>query len=246
MTVQVSGLGLVLAFGAGVLSFLSPCCVPLVPAYLGYMSGMSVDEIRSTQSAGRLRLMAISLSFVLGLAVVFTLLGASASAAGQLLLEFRPLVLKLGGVLIIVFGLHLLGVFRLPLLWSERRLEFAGYGNGGPGGAFLMGSAFAIGWTPCIGPMLAGILTVASQTESVYQGMLLLFAYGFGLGVPFVLAGLLFSRWGGLQKVLKRYAGVISAVSGALMIVLGVLVFSGRLALITAWATSRFGLGLAL
>lgn len=243
---DLSPLALAVAFGAGIASFVSPCCVPLVPAYLGYMTGMSVDEMRTAETTGRMRVAVVGASFVLGLAVVFTLLGASASALGQLLLDIRPLVVKLGGALIILFGLHLLGIFRLPFLWTEKRLDFAGYGNGGPGGAFLMGGAFALGWTPCIGPILGGILTIASQTSSVYQGMTLLFAYGLGLGLPFVLAGLLFSRWGRLQKVLRRYSTAISSASGVLMIGLGLLVFSGRLTLITAWATQRFGVGLAL
>ena len=241
----MSLLTFVVAFGAGILSFISPCCVPLVPAYLGYMTGMSVDEMRSAEADSRLRVLAVGVSFVLGLAVVFTALGASASAVGQALIDFRPLLLKLGGIIIVLFGLHLLGAFRLPFLLREKRLDFAGYGNGGAGGAFLMGGAFAMGWTPCIGPILAGILTLASQANSVYQGMILLFAYSLGLGLPFVLAGLLFSHWTGLRKALQRYASAISAASGVLMVLLGALVFSGRLILITAWATQHFGLGLA-
>lgn len=236
---------LALAFGAGVLSFASPCCVPLVPAYLGYMTGMSVDELREAELGRRVRVTWLALAFVLGLAAVFTLLGASASAAGELLLSFRPLILKLSGLLIIVFGLHLLGVFRLPFLIREKRADFAAYGNGGPGGAFLMGAAFAIGWTPCIGPVLAGILALAGQSQSVYQGMALLFLYALGLGLPFVLVGLAMARWRGLLNAFKRYAGLISPASGAILIVMGALVFSGRLALVSAWATSTFGLGLA-
>jgi len=238
-------LTLALAFGAGLLSFASPCCVPLVPAYLGYMTGMSVDELREAELGGRLRVARLAVSFVLGLAAVFALLGASASAAGELLLSFRPLVLKLGGLLIILFGLHLIGLFRLPFLLSEKRAEFAGYGNGGPGGAFLMGAAFAMGWTPCIGPVLAGILALAGQTQSVYQGMALLFLYALGLGLPFVLVGLAMARWRGLLNAFKRYARLISPASGVILIGMGALVISGRLALISAWATSTFGLGLA-
>jgi cytochrome c-type biogenesis protein len=234
-----------IAFGAGVLSFISPCCVPLVPAYLGYMTGMSLDELREARAAERTRLVALTVAFVLGLAIVFTLLGASASLVGQVFLAYRPLVLKLGGLLIVLFGLHLIGVFRLPFLMREKRLEFAGYGTGGPAGAFLMGAAFAVGWTPCIGPVLAGILALASQAQQAYQGMALLFVYSLGLGLPFVLAGLLLSRWRRLLNVFQRYAGAISPATGVLMLALGLLVFSGRLALVSAWATSTFGLGLA-
>ncbi|MGH2365003.1 MAG: cytochrome c biogenesis CcdA family protein [Chloroflexota bacterium] len=235
-----------LAFGAGVLSFISPCCVPLVPAYLGYMTGMSVDQLAMAGPKAHGKLLASGLWFVLGLAVVFSVLGASASVVGQALLDFRPLILKLSGLAVVIFGLHLMGVLRLPLLMREKRAEVSRYGKGRPGGAFLMGGAFALGWTPCIGPILAGILAVASQTSTVYQGMGLLFLYALGLGVPFILAGLLFSRWSVLAGFFRRHATALSNASGLLMIGLGVLLFSGRLALISAWATQHFGLGLAL
>ena len=234
---------LLLAFGAGVLSFASPCCVPLVPAYLGYMTGVSTSS--DVQAMNRRRLATLALAFVLGLAVVFTFLGASASAIGQLLLDFRPLILRLAGVAIVIFGLHLLGVLKLRWLNHEKRAELAPLGNGSHGGAFLMGAAFALGWTPCIGPVLAGILAVASQTASVYSGMALLFVYALGLGLPFVAFGLLLSNWQPLLATLRRRANLMSSASGALLIVLGVVLFTGRLALISAWATSTFGLGLA-
>jgi cytochrome c-type biogenesis protein len=243
--VELNLVTLGLAFGAGLLSFLSPCCVPLVPAYLGYMTGMSVEELRQAQPERRMRVAALALAFVVGLALVFTLLGASASAAGELLLDFRPLILKIAGVLIVLFGLHLLGVFRLPLLWAERRVEFAAFGTGGLGGAFLMGAAFALGWTPCIGPVLASILALASQSQSVYQGMALLFVYALGLGLPFVAAGLALARWKSLLDAFKRHGQAISSASGVVLVAMGALLFSGRLALISAWATSTFGLGLA-
>ncbi len=226
---QLDALALPLAFGAGVLSFASPCCVPLVPAYLGYMTGMSVEEMRETTPAAKRRLFSLGLSFVLGLAVVFTLLGASANAIGQVLLDFRPLILKLGGLAVVLFGLHLTGLLRIPLLMREKRAEVSSFGNGSAGGAFLMGGAFALGWTPCIGPILAGILAVASQTHTVYQGMALLFVYALGLGLPFVLAGILFSRWSVLLKAFQRHSAVLSRSSGLLMVALGVLMFSGRL-----------------
>lgn len=243
---QLDPLTPLLVFGAGILSFISPCCIPLVPAYLGYMTGMSVDQMRESAPAARRRLLASAVWFVLGLAVVFSVLGASASVVGQALLDFRPLILKLSGAAIVLFGLHLAGVLRLSFLMQERRPDVARYGNGRAGGAFLMGGAFALGWTPCIGPMLAGILAVASQAGTVYQGMGLLFVYALGLGLPFVIAGLLFTRWSALMKAFQRYAAVFSAASGALMVVLGLLLFSGRLALISAWATQTFGLGLTL
>jgi len=241
---QLNLLTLGLAFGAGILSFVSPCCIPLVPAYLGYISGASAAELRGPRAKGR-RIAGMALAFTLGLAIVFTLLGASASLVGQLLLAYRPLVIKLAGLLIVFFGLHLLGVFRIPWLYGEKRADFTSIGNGGPLGALAMGAAFAVGWTPCIGPILAGILAVASQTDHVYQGMALLFVYGLGLGLPFVAVGLMIARWNALMAAVRRWSPVVSPASGVLLLALGLLVFSGRLAAVSAWATASFGLGLA-
>jgi len=241
--VNLSAVTILIAFGAGILSFASPCCLPLVPAYLGYMTGVSAGD--GAEASPSRRLGALALAFVLGLAVIFTLLGASANALGQLLLAYRPLILRLAGLLIVIFGLHLLGVLRLPWLYREKRAEVARFGNGGYGGAFLMGAAFGLGWTPCIGPVLAGILAVASQADSVYSGMALLFVYALGLGLPFVAFGLLLARWRPLLAMLRRRAQMLSMSSGAVMACLGLLLFSGRLTMLTAWATSTFGIGLA-
>lgn len=236
----------VLAFGAGLLSFLSPCVLPLVPAYLGYITGVAVGATVA-EPAGRLRAMlSRSLSFVIGLAVVFTLLGATASAAGQLLLTYQSLISKIAGVIIIVFGLHLAGIVRIPFLYRDLRFDVGPMRGRGHFGAFLMGASFGIGWTPCVGAFLGSILLLASQTDTVGQGMALLFVYALGLGLPFIAAGLGIQRFAGAFRAFKRHSGQLAVASGVLMIVTGMLVFSERMLLLTAWMVRAFGTGLAL
>ena len=175
---------------AGILSFLSPCVLPLVPAYISFMTGVSVDNLRSGGSnALRGRAVLHSLSFVLGFSAVFITLGASATILGRTLLANVHFLAKAGGILIVVFGLHYMGLFRIGFLNLEARFNLA---EKPPGlwGAFLIGLAFAFGWTPCVGPILAAILTVAGGQESITQGVVLLAVYSAGLGLPFILAGL--------------------------------------------------------
>src|SRR5439155_18418584 len=179
-----------LALGAGLLSFASPCVLPLVPAYLGYITGQSIDELARGSGARRRQALLTALAFVLGLAVIFTLLGASASAVGHLLLNYQSLVTKLAGVLIILFGLHMAGLLRLNLLYREARVDFVAFRGRGYVGAFLMGAAFGVGWTPCVGAFLGSVILLASQADTVAEGMFLLFVYALGLGIPFVAAAL--------------------------------------------------------
>lgn len=171
---EVDVVSLPLALAAGVLSFVSPCVLPLVPAYLGYISGASAEELRGAPGRARRRIVLSALLFVLGLATIFTLLGASASAVGQALFDYRSTVARLAGVLIIAFGLYMAGILRLPFLYQEKRLDFLAFRGQGYAGAFLMGAAFGVGWTPCIGAILGSILLVASQAETLAQGTSLL------------------------------------------------------------------------
>jgi cytochrome c-type biogenesis protein len=230
------------AFVAGVFSFLSPCVLPLVPGYLSLMSGLSLEEL--SKGADRrtvsLKAGASSICFVLGFSAVFTALGASASAVGALLAAHMALLSKLAGALIVVFGLHIAGVVRIPLLYYEKRAHMGAISSGYLG-SFLMGLAFAFGWTPCIGPILATILALAATQETVARGMLLLFIYSLGLGIPFILAGFgvnlflqFFSRY-------KRFIGWGERAAGALLIVVGLLVFFNRLtALVSLLPRSLF------
>jgi cytochrome c-type biogenesis protein len=218
------------SFAAGVVSFLSPCVLPLLPGYVSFMSGLSLEELSQGAKPGTTLRHAgwESVFFVLGFSLVFTALGASASAVGELLLAHLPVVSKIAGAIIVVFGLHMAGVITLPLLYAHKRADTAGF-QPGYLGSFLMGLAFACGWTPCIGPILSGILALAATRETVGQGMRLLFTYSLGLGLPFVLTGF---AVGGFLRFFGRYKRYIRAgevFSGVLLVAIGVLIFTDRL-----------------
>ncbi|HEV7665374.1 MAG TPA: cytochrome c biogenesis protein CcdA, partial [Chloroflexota bacterium] len=186
---------LVTALAAGMVSFASPCVLPLVPAYLGFITGRSAEELKAAHGTARTKIITQGLAFVVGLAVIFALLGASASVLGQTLLQNLPVLWKVGGILVVIFGLQMLGLIQIPLLYRTARVSELKPNSGGSHlGAFLMGLAFGAGWTPCVGPFLAGLLGLASQQETVGEGVLLLLVYAFGLGVPFLLAGLAVDR----------------------------------------------------
>ena len=219
------------AFAAGVVSFLSPCVLPLVPGYVSFMSGVSLEELSSGTSGLQRKAGGASLAFVLGFAAVFTLLGASASAVGRLLDAYRVAFNTVAGVVVILFGLHSMGALPLRWLYREKRFQASGVAPGIVG-AFVMGLAFAFGWTPCIGPILAGILALAAREGSVARGMGLLFVYSMGLGIPFILTGFgtaAFLRFFGRYKAYIRW-GELAA--GALLVAVGVLILSNRLTML--------------
>jgi len=225
------------AFGAGLISVLSPCVVPLLPGYLSLVSGVSVDELHEADDLAQLRgrIRRGSAGFIAGFSAVFVALGASATALGGFLRGFgfelfgvRVDAIQLAGVVIIAMGLHLLGVLRIPLLYRDTRVQVRGAPRGFVG-TFLVGAAFAFGWSPCVGPILGGILTMAGSHDTVYQGMGLLAVYAAGLAVPFLLAGMsveLFFR--SLARV-RRHLHRVEQLSGVLLIALGLLVASNRL-----------------
>jgi cytochrome c-type biogenesis protein len=208
-----------LALAAGVLSFSSPCTLPLVPGYLGYMSGVSSGRGRTVAAAGL---------FVMGFAIVFTSLGAVASELGAVLLLHRPLIEKLAGALIVILGLFVLGLAPLPFLMREGRPLMERV-RPGPSGALLLGAAFAFGWTPCVGPVLGSILLLASAQHTLMAGALLLFLYSLGLGIPFLVAALFLDRFRSVSGWLRRHALLINAAGGLLLVAMGSLVFLGRL-----------------
>jgi cytochrome c-type biogenesis protein len=232
-----SSVGFAGAFLAGVISFLSPCVLPLIPGYLSFMTGLTASEL-SDDSRPLAQIMGTALLFVIGFSTVFVLLGASASVLGQFLTQYRDLIEKIAGVVVVLFGVFMLGVIKLPGLYGEARMDLARSRRFGRGAAFVMGMAFAAGWTPCVGPILGVILTLAASTGSVTHGALLLLAYSLGLGVPFLLVALLFGSARPLLAWLNRHSIVINRVAGATLIVIGVLIFSGRLTVIAAWLTS--------
>jgi cytochrome c-type biogenesis protein len=212
-----------LALAAGILSFSSPCTLPLVPGYLGYMSGVT-----SSSNSSRGRTAGAAGLFVIGFAIVFTALGAVASELGSVLLANRLLIEKLAGALIVILGLFVLGLAPIPFLMREGR-PFMERVRPGPSGALLLGAAFAFGWTPCVGPVLGSILLLASAQHTLTAGALLLFLYSLGLGLPFLGAALFMERFRSVSAWLRRYATPMNAFGGLLLVVMGVLVFSGRL-----------------
>jgi cytochrome c-type biogenesis protein len=231
---------------AGLLSFVSPCCLPLVPAYLSYITGVSVEEFSTEKVTGKRRQILVSaFAFVTGLALVFSLFGATATALGQALLAYQEWIARIAGVVIIIFGLHMLGLLKISLFAQEKRLDFTKKRAPGVVGSLLMGSAFGVGWTPCVGPFLGSILLLAGQANTVGAGMLLLFVYGLGLGLPFVAAGLLIDHLMPLLTRIRRHLGTLTYASGGLLIVMGLLVFGNQLSLLSSYLIRVFGNGLA-
>jgi cytochrome c-type biogenesis protein len=245
--VSLSPVLFVTALAAGMASFASPCVLPLVPAYLGFITGRSAEELQIARGRARATIVTQGVAFVLGLAVIFALLGASASLLGQSLLQNLPLLWKIGGVLVIIFGLQMLGSARIPLLARTMRVaDITPNVQRSHAGAFAMGLAFGAGWTPCVGPFLAGLLGLASQQETVGAGVALLLVYALGLGVPFLLAGLAVDRSLGVMRSLRPHMLAIERVSGGLLIGMGVLLFTEQLTRITSLLTKVFGNGFAL
>src|SRR3569623_324210 len=216
------GFSLPLVCGAGVRSFLSPCVLPLVPPYLTYMGGASFEQLRGSDRAVQAREVQTSVFFILGYSVVFVTLGATATAFGQAFGEALWILGPLAGSLIIAMGLHFIGVFRIALL--DRQVRHNGPSvAAGPVGGFLLGLAFAIGWTPCIGPKLAAILSVAANEHSTLQGATLLGGYSLGLGVPFLLAGIAVGPFQSFFGRFKRNLGIVEKLVGGLLVVTGLL-----------------------
>lgn len=227
---------LLAAFAAGFLSFISPCVLPLIPGYISFVSGVSVDEMRSDAppATSRLQVFFTSLAFVLGFSLVFIALGASATAVGKFMFSKLPLLSKLAGVVLIIFGLHTMGVFRLAWLDTEKRVHQQRK-PAGPLGAMLVGVAFAFGWTPCIGPILGGILAIAGSKNTVAEGVTLLAVYSLGLGIPFLITSLAINQFFGAAKRIRKYYHAIELTSGALLIVIGVLIITGQLTIIVRY-----------
>lgn len=221
----VPSVGWALAFGAGVASFFSPCVAPLVPGYLSLVSGVAYDELAAGGGAHTRRVLRASLLFVLGFVVVFVLLGVAASLAGGLVGPNRRLVNRTAGVLMIAMGLLVLEVVRIPFLMRDRRFRLSGAALG-PAGPTLLGAAFAFGWTPCVGPILAAILFYAGTTGTVVRGAGLLLLYALGLAVPFVATGVGFSRMVGAFAWVRRHRRLLNRASGLVLIAMGVLFFT--------------------
>ena len=228
---------MIVALVAGVISFLSPCVLPIVPPYLAYMGGVTLGEMQG-QTAARRRVALAALFFVLGLSTVFLLLGFAASAFGAFFLQYQEIFAKISGLVVIVFGLHFLGLFRIPFLDREARME-AGEG-GSAFGAYVLGLAFAFGWTPCIGPQLGAILSLAASEASVARGTVLLGVYAAGLGIPFLLAALFITRSMALMNRIKKHMGLIEKIMGLLLLAVGLALVTGFFTAFSFWLLETF------
>jgi len=227
-----------LAFVAGLVSFLSPCVLPLVPSYVTFVTGMTLDELTTSgRHAARRRAALHALLFVLGFTLVFVALGATATALGATLRRALPLLQQIGGVVIAAFGLSMLGVLRMPSLMRDRRMHLASK-PAGLAGSVLVGVAFGAGWTPCIGPVLATILLYAGMEATMTRGMLLLVAYSIGLGIPFLVAAVGLNWYLAGARRVMRWLRPLELGAGALLVAMGVLLFTGHFATLANYLAS--------
>ncbi len=227
---------------AGLVSFMSPCVLPLVPPYLGYLGGTTVDQMTADDGAAARvwrRVVIASVFFVLGFTTVFVALGAGASAAGQFIQTYKAELAMVAGVVIILFGLHFLGLLRIPLLYSEARYQVH---TGGASylGAYVIGLAFAFGWTPCIGPILATVLALAASEASLSAGVGLLFVYSLGLGIPFILAAVAIRPFLSFMTRFRRHLGTVEKVMGGVLVLTGLLFLTGWINGLGAWMIETF------
>ena len=230
---------LAIAAAAGVLSFLSPCVLPIVPPYLAYMGGISVTEMQGDEARSRRRVLGAAAFFVLGLSTVFLFLGFTASAFGRFFLSNQDWFVTIAGIVIMIFGAHFIGVYRIGFMDREMRID-AGDRGGSLFGAYVLGLAFAFGWTPCIGPILGAILSIAASEADVARGTTLLAAYALGLGIPFVLVAAFFPRMTGVMAWMKRHMERIERTMGLLLWTVGLLMLTGKFTDFSWWLNERF------
>jgi cytochrome c-type biogenesis protein len=231
------------AFLAGILSFLSPCVLPLVPGYVSLISGASVEELQTSERRVLGTVMLHSITFVLGFSVVFIALGAVATGVGQVMNEYHSLLSKVAGIVVIIFGLHLTGILKIKALYADKRMHDV-KGSASAVGSFAVGFAFAFGWTPCIGPILATILVLAGAQGTVMKAIVLLAVYSLGLAVPFLLTSLGVDRFLVFYSRFRKHLHTVEVLSGILLIAIGVLIFLNNLRLLSGYLSflNRFAL----
>jgi cytochrome c-type biogenesis protein len=231
------------AFVAGLISFLSPCVLPLVPGYVSLISGVGVEQLKMKEGQLFRKVMLNSAAFILGFSIVFITLGAISTEVGQVLAQYKSLLARVAGVVIILFGLHLTGIFQIKWLLSDTRLHHL-KGSSSAWGAFVIGFAFAFGWTPCVGPILAVVLGFAATQDTVWKGIFLLAIYSAGLAVPFLLTSLGIERFLKFYNRFKFHMHVVEVASGGLLIVLGILLVLGKFTIISGYFSflNRFAL----
>jgi cytochrome c-type biogenesis protein len=222
------------AFVAGLVSFLSPCVLPLVPGYVSLISGVGVEELKVQESQVLRKVMLNSIAFIIGFSIVFVTLGALSTELGQLASQYKSTLARVAGVVIILFGLHLTGIMPIKALYADKRLHNV-KGGSTPWGAFVVGFAFAFGWTPCVGPILGAILGLAAAQNSVTEGILLLTVYSLGLAVPFLLAALGIERFMKFYGGFRRHMHAVEVASGGLLMALGVLLVLGKFTLLARY-----------
>ena len=230
------------AFLAGLLSFLSPCVLPLVPPYLCFLGGVTLDQVAESDQADPAimrRVLLSALFFVFGFSTIFVMLGATASTLGQLLADYLDILAKIAGFVIAILGLHFLGIFKIPLLYREARFQ-AGTDKAGLIGSYIIGLAFAFGWTPCVGPILAAILFVAGSEESVIYGMSLLGVYSAGIGVPFIVAAIVMRPFLSFMQRFRHQMENVERVIGVLLVMTGILFLTGSFSEIAYWMLELF------
>ncbi len=239
MTTGIESVGVMTALLAGAVSFLSPCVLPLVPGYLSYVAGYSLDELKASKGRERLAVLYASLAFVLGFSTVFIVLGASATALGRLLLAYKQEANLVGGAIVILFGLFMTGLVNVRFLQRDVRFIHR-LSGGGIMSAYLLGFAFAFGWTPCIGPILGGILTLSAGTADVGAGITLLAVYSLGLGLPFLLTAFFIERFLAHAKTLRRWSRPMQIGTGVVLVLMGILMMTGYLSTLSYWLLNLF------
>ncbi len=225
------------AFIAGILAFVSPCVLPLVPVYISLMSNKAIYKSKKVKVSERLYLFLNSVFFVFGFSIIFIILGSTATFIGQALRDYSSIIGRIGGAILIIFGLHYLGLFRIPFLNIEKRLEIPSSLKAGYLSSFVIGLIFSFGWVPCVGLILSGILLLASQLETLLEGVILLSAFSLGLGLPFILASLFISFFSNLLKKLNRHLNIVSIISGIFLIGIGIVFVTDSMVLIMGWLT---------
>lgn len=227
------------AFIFGLLSFISPCVLPIIPGYISFISGKSLQDMTQQDSSSRRAMLLNTIIFIAGFTVVFVMMGAAATSIGKVLNENLILISKIAGVIIIIFGFHMIGIFKLGFLNYEKRFHLQEK-KLGLLGSFAVGAAFAFGWTPCIGPVLAGILAIASQQDTVLKGIVLLTFYSLGLGIPFLLTSLSINKFFNVFNKIKKHFHAIEVVGGILLVAVGVLMITNYLTIIASYLAKWF------
>lgn len=228
----MDNVSIILAFSAGLLSFLSPCVLPLVPAYVSYLTGSAVVDINDSKA--KLNLLYKSIGFIIGFTIIFIIMGASISSLGKLFAANQGTLRKVGGILIIIFGLHTTGLLKIKAFYREKRVLPFGDDRKNIGSVF-MGMAFAAGWTPCIGPILSSILIYAGSMDTIGKGILLLLVYSLGLAVPFILTAVAIGSFSKYMRRFSKHLPLVSIISGILMIIMGALVFTNKLSILSRY-----------